>query len=94
LIDRPRKLGNFLFWVAIVGTVLGVASKLYIGPFLAWIFGIITFLASGSWFILATGPAYWRGYKVRPLFVFAGVIVLIIFIFAAIIGMYYAAYGL
>ena len=92
MLTLPRKLGITFFWISIIGLILTVISKLYIGRLVAFLLAIITFLTSGSWFILATGPDSWEGYKVRPVFAIAGVILLILFLLAAIVGMYHAIY--
>lgn len=92
MLIQPRKLGNNFFWISIIGLILTVFSKLYIGRLLAFLLAIVTFLTSNSWFVLSTGPDSWDGYKVRPLFAIAGVILLILFLLAAIVGMYHAIY--
>jgi hypothetical protein len=92
MLAQPRKFGKSFFWISIIGLILTVCSKLYISRSLAFLLAIVTFLTSSSWFVLSTGPASWAGYKVRPVFAIAGIILLILFLLASIVGMYHAIY--
>ncbi len=71
-----------------MGLVVAVAAGLYVHRFIGVIVGTIALVSCVFWYILVTGPKDWDGYRVRPGFAFAGIILLILFILAAFYGMY------